>query len=186
MSNDAEYDDDGFKSYDDDDGGFNHIQFLPLPLLHQPKQTPTDVLIKKYSNLTAVKQMCKVMNRLGYDGDNDVGEFVGQWSSQIKKLMYGADLICYILTDSINNTIGFCLLSYTNKYPKYERTYIINYIYTTPTYRKQNFGYKLLSYIQKHHDTIAICMPSSFGLFEKSNYKFKALPKDGLYLCNYP
>jgi len=159
----------------------NHM----IRIRNVPKPIQTEISIKKYSNHSAVKQMSKILKRIDYDDENSVGEFINNWSKDIDQIIHGADFICYILTTTDNTTIGFCLLSLvlSNNPTTYEKPYLINYIYTTIPYRHQHYGYKLLSYIQKRHNTIAITMPCSFGLFKKCNYKVGELPIEGVRFC---
>jgi len=166
-----------FVEYDDDEG-FNHIQFTQL-------QIPNGLLIKKYSNHSAERQMRKVVKRLDYDDENSVEHFVNMWCNELSNFLHGAEIISYILTDKHNTTIGFCLLSnvLTNNPTNHKNPYLIQYIYIVKAYRHNQFGYKLLSYIQKRHSTIAITMPNSHRLFQKCNYKVGVIPKEGERKC---
>jgi hypothetical protein len=125
------------------------------------------------------------LNRLEYDDENNVEHFINAWCNELTHFRDGAEIICYILTDAVNNTIGFCLLSVvlSNKMKHHEKSYLIQYIYISISYRRNQFGYKLLSYIQKKHETIAITTPSSFDLFKKCNYKVGEMPTDGERIC---
>lgn len=185
----------------DDDYVYNHIQFpikntqypyviggrcaTLLPSYGAEPISTTNIQIKKYSNHTAYRQMRKIIHRLDYDDGNNVEHFINGWWNELNTFRYDAEIICYILTDDANKTIGFCLLSLvlSNKMKHHEKSYLINYIYISTKYRQNQYGYKLLSYIQKRHETIAITMPNSFDLFEKCNYKVGELPTDGISKC---
>ena len=93
--------------------------------------------------------------------------FIAQWLD----IKFG--ISCIILTD--NGIIkSFALISKMDfdPYKTQSRPHLINFIYTLPEYRNNNFGYEILSYISKNIECTAVCNNDiSISLFERAGYK---------------
>jgi hypothetical protein len=139
--------------------------------------------IKLFTNENAKKYITKVVkNRVNIEQ-----QFYHNASHWLKE---PNDVKCYALCEK-EKIINIILLSKCDHDPEGKHTtpYILDFIYTFPEYRRNNFAYRMLIYIKPKEQITTFCSnDESEKLFKKAEYIYSGLDplKNKLPVFRFP
>ncbi len=124
----------------------------------------------------------KIIRSISKNIDDNEKTFIIRWLGECN------DVKCYILYE--NNIIkSFAILSKCDfdSFNKYNNPYILDYIFTYPEFRRNNFAYELLNHIKISNEISAFCNSNeSKKLFIKSGYKLTKINSYPNSFFRYP